>query len=458
MSTGGGGRAVRLGLGENLAQFSLLVAVNALVGGMVGQERTVLPLLASQTFALTAFTASATFIVAFGATKALTNLATGAFIDRVGRKPVLVAGWVIGLPVPLVLMWAPTWGWVIVANVLLGLNQGMTWSTTVVMKIDLVGPARRGTALGFNEAAGYGAVALTALATGAIAARYGLRPEPFLLGLAFAALGLGLSTIFVRETQAYARHEASETAARADENDSFGVIFARTTWRDPTLAAVSQAGLVNNAVDGLAWGTLPLLFAANGLSVQAIGVLAALYPAVWCVGQLFAGAWSDRVGRKPLIVAGMALQGIALGLVAATTGFAPWAVGVVLVGMGTALVYPTLIAAVGDVAHPAWRATAVGVYRLWRDTGYVAGALVGGVVADLFDLRAAVMMIAGLSVLSGLVVLTRMQETIRPMRPPTMSPRGQRDQPAPSTQGSLADPRSPGLGVLAISKTFAHQH
>jgi MFS family permease len=402
---------IRLGLRENLGQFGLLVAVNALVGGMVGQERTVLPLLATETFALTAFTASATFIVAFGATKALTNLATGALIDRIGRKPVLVAGWIIGLPVPLLLIWAPDWGWVIAANVLLGINQGMTWSTTVVMKIDLVGPERRGTALGLNEAAGYGAVALTALATGAIAARYGLRPEPFFLGIAFAALGLGLSSLFVRETGGHARLEASATAGREDGDDRFGAVFARTTWRHPTLGAVSQAGLVNNAVDGLAWGILPLLFAAYCQSLQVVGVLAALYPGVWCVAQLFTGAWSDRVGRKPLIVGGMVLQGLALALVAATTGFAPWALGAVLIGVGTALVYPTLIAAVGDVAHPTWRATAVGVYRLWRDTGYVAGALLGGVVADAFDLRAAVMVVAGLSVCSGLVVALRMVET-----------------------------------------------
>jgi MFS family permease len=400
----------RLGLRENLAQFSLLVAVNALVGGMVGQERTVLPLLAERTFGLTAFTAAATFIVAFGATKALTNLATGALIDRVGRKPVLVAGWLMGLPVPLLLIWAPTWGWVIVANVLLGVNQGMTWSTTVVMKIDLVGPARRGTALGFNEAAGYGAVSLTALATGALAARYGLRPAPFFLGIAFAALGIGLSTLFVRETQGHARQEASTLTARTDGGERFAAIFRRVSWSDRSLGAVSQAGLVNNAVDGLAWGILPLLFAAEGQSVEAIGVLAALYPGVWCLAQLFTGAWSDRVGRKPLIVAGMVLQGAALALIAATTGFAPWAVGAVLVGLGTALVYPTLIAAVGDVAHPSWRATAVGVYRLWRDTGYVVGALLGGVVADLFDLRAAVMVVAALCAASGLVAAYRMEE------------------------------------------------
>ncbi|MGH9222520.1 MAG: MFS transporter [Acidimicrobiales bacterium] len=407
---------LRLGLRENLAQFSLLVAVNALVGGMVGQERTVLPLLAEQTFALSAFTASATFIVAFGATKALTNLATGALVDRVGRKPVLVAGWVVGVPVPLLLIWAPSWGWIIAANVLLGVNQGMTWSTTVIMKIDLVGPARRGTALGFNEAAGYGAVSLTALATGAIAARYGLRPEPFLLGVAFAALGLGLTTLFVRETQGFARQEAAAATGGADGEDGFAAIFARATWRDPTLSAVSQVGLVNNAVDGLAWGILPLLFAADGQSVQAIGVLAALYPGVWCVAQLFTGAWSDTLGRKPMIVAGMVLQGVALAMVATTTGFAVWAFGAVLIGLGTALVYPTLIAAVGDVAHPSWRATAVGAYRLWRDTGYVVGALLGGVVADLSNLRAAVMMVAALSVASGLLVAARMAETAPGLR------------------------------------------
>ena len=400
---------IRLGLRENLAQFSLLVAVNALVGGMIGQERTVVPLLAERTFGLTAFTATTSFVVAFGATKALTNLATGALTDRIGRKPVLVSGWIIGIPVPLLLIWAPAWGWVIVANVLLGVNQGMTWSTTVIMKIDLVGPARRGLALGLNEAAGYGALAFTALVTGEIAGRHGLRPEPFYLGIAFVALGVGLSTVFVRETVGHARLEAATTASTGDADDRFRVVFARATWQDPSLSAISQAGLVNNAVDGLAWSILPLLFAAEGLSIGRIGVLAALYPGVWCVGQLFTGAWSDRVGRKPLIVAGMLLQGVALALVARAEDFAVWATGAVLVGIGTALVYPTLMAAVGDVAHPRWRATAVGVYRLWRDTGYVVGALLGGIVADVFDLRAAVWVIAALSVLSGAVVAVRMR-------------------------------------------------
>jgi MFS family permease len=401
---------IRLGLRENAAQFGLLVAVNALVGGMIGQERTVLPLLAERTFGLTAFTATTSFVVAFGATKALTNLVTGALTDRIGRKPILVAGWLVGVPVPLLLMWAPSWGWVLLANVLLGVNQGMTWSTTVIMKIDLVGPERRGLALGLNEAAGYGALALTALVTAQIAASHGLRPEPFYLGIAFVALGLGLSTLFVRETHGHARHEAATIGAGAGGNggDGLGAVLARATWRDPSLSAISQAGLVNNAVDGLAWGILPLLFAAEGLSVGRIGVLAAVYPGVWCIGQLFTGAWSDRVGRKPLIVAGMLLQGGALAGMATADSFAWWAVGAALIGVGTALVYPTLIAAVGDVAHPAWRATAVGAYRLWRDTGYVVGALLGGVVADVFDLRAAVWTVAVLSVASGLVVAARL--------------------------------------------------
>lgn len=421
-------REVRLGLSENLPQFVLLVAVNALVGGMVGQERTVLPLLAERSFGLTAVAASSSFVIAFGASKALTNLATGALVDRAGRKPILVAGWLVGVPVPFLLMWAPSWGWVLFANVLLGINQGMTWSTTVVMKIDLVGPERRGLALGLNEAAGYGAVSITALLSGAIAARYGLRPEPFFLGVAFVVLGLGLSAGLVRETKDHVRHEVAHASVK-QSIEPFGTLFATTTWRDPTLSSASQAGLVNNAVDGLAWGILPLLFAAHGLSVARIGILIALYPGVWCIGQLFTGAWSDAVGRKPLIVAGMLLQGAALALIAAASGFVIWAVGSALIGAGTALVYPTLIAAVGDVAHPTARATVVGVYRFWRDTGYVVGGLLGGVIADAFDLRAAVYAIAALSTLAGIVVAVRMTDaTVSGERLTTPSPSAPRSQ------------------------------
>jgi MFS family permease len=407
--TGAPAAPVRLGLRENLAQFGLLVAVNALVGGMIGQERTVLPLLAEREFGLTAFTAALTFIAAFGAVKAVTNFFAGTLSDRYGRKPVLVAGWIIGAPVPLVLIWAPSWGWVIAANVLLGINQGLTWSTTVIMKIDLVGPERRGLAMGFNEAAGYGAVALTALTTGYIADNAGLRPEPFYLGIAFAALGLGLSTLFVRETRGHADLEAREHGQ--PEVLSTREVFLRTSFKDEALSSCSQAGMVNNLNDGLAWGLLPIFFANAGLSVSRIGVLAALYPAVWGLGQLITGGLSDRIGRKVLIVTGMVTQAAAIGWIAATTGFAPWALGTIALGAGTAMVYPTLIAAIGDVAHPSWRARSIGVYRLWRDGGFAIGALLAGVLADWFSITVAIWVVAALTALSGLVVLVRMYET-----------------------------------------------
>jgi len=407
---------VRLGLRANLAQFMLLVGVNALVGGMIGQERTVLPLLATRVFHLHAFTAALTFIVAFGVVKAATNFAAGTLSDRLGRKPVLVAGWIAGVPVPFLLAFAPGWGWIIAANVLLGLSQGLTWSTTVIMKIDLAGPARRGLAMGLNEAAGYGAVAVTALATGFIAARYGLRPDPFFLGMAFAGLGLGLSTIFVRETRGHAQHEARGhvgTSAQAHGGLSTGQVFLLTSFREKALSAASQAGLVNNLNDGLAWGIFPVFFAREGLSVDRIGVLVALYPAVWGAGQLVTGALSDRLGRKWLIAAGMWTQAAAIAFIAAAHGFWPWAAGALLLGTGTAMVYPTLLAAVGDVAHPAWRASAVGVYRLWRDGGFAIGALIAGAVADLLGLAAAIWVVAALTAVSGLVVALRMYETHR---------------------------------------------
>ncbi len=413
-----------LGLRQNLAQFSLLVGVNALVGGMIGQERTVLPLLAEREFKLTAFTAALTFIAAFGAVKAATNFFAGTLSDRYGRKPVLVAGWLIGLPVPLLLMWAPSWAWVIAANVLLGVNQGLTWSTTVIMKIDLVGPERRGLAMGLNEAAGYGAVAITALATGYIAEHAGLRPEPFYLGLVFAGLGLGLSTLFVRETRGYAYLEAAQLATRHDgDNDalSTGDVFWLTSFRERALSSCSQAGLVNNLNDGLAWGLFPIVFADAGLSVGRIGVLAALYPAVWGVGQLVTGALSDRVGRKPLIAGGMLTQAAAIGWIAAAAGFWSWAMGAVVLGAGTAMVYPTLLAAIGDVAHPSWRARSVGVYRLWRDGGFAVGALLAGILADVVSITAAIWAVAALTAASGFAVLARMYET-HPRDEPSTTP------------------------------------
>jgi len=408
--------AVRLGLRANAAQFTLLVAVNALVGGLLGSERTVLSPLAEQTFHLTAYTAALTYILAFGATKAVTNFFAGALSDRYGRKPVLLAGWLAGLPVPLVIIWAPSWGWVVAANVLLGVNQGLAWSTTVIMKIDLAGPHRRGLAMGLNEAAGYLAVAGTAAATGALAAQHGLRPTPFLLALAYAAAGLGLSALFVKETRQYAQHEAGNHATGAHGSDlSTRKIAALVSYREPALASAAQAGLVNNLNDGLAWGLFPLLFATAGLSLRQIGILAALYPAVWGLGQLATGPASDRYGRKPFIVTGMLLQAAALAWIAAVGTFTGWATAAVLLGAGTAMVYPTLLAAVGDVAHPAWRARAVGVYRLWRDGGFAIGALFAGLLADAYGLRAATMAVAALTAASGLLAWVRMYETHRPV-------------------------------------------
>ena len=401
---------IRLGLRQNLAQFCLLVGVNALVGGMIGQERTVLPLLATEEFGLTALTSTLTFIAAFGMVKAVTNLFAGTLSDRHGRKPVLVAGWLVGLPVPLLIIWAPTWAWIVAANVLLGVNQGLTWSTTVIMKIDLAGPVRRGLAMGLNEAAGYGAVAGTALVTGLIAERWGLRPGPFLLGLTYAAIGLGLSTLVVRETRGHAELEGTDHGGAADDL-STRQVFALTSFRERSLSAASQAGMVNNLNDGLAWGVFPLHFAAQGLSVRSIGALVAAYPAVWGFGQILTGPLSDRWGRKWLIAGGMWAQAVAIALVAATTGFAPWLAAVVLLGVGTAMVYPTLLAAIGDVAHPRWRASAVGVYRLWRDGGFAVGALLAGVVADAYSMEAAIWAVAGLTAVSGGVVALRMYET-----------------------------------------------
>ena len=404
----------RLGLRANLAQFSLLVVVNALVGGMVGQEQAVLPLLAKQEFHLAGYTFLLTYVLAFGITKAATNYLAGTLSDSFGRKPVLLAGWLIAIPVPLLLIWAPSWGWVIVANILLGINQGLTWSTTVVMKIDLVGSRQRGLAMGFNEAAGYGAVAVTAVIAGYLAAHYGLRPAPFLLGLSYALIGLGISALFIRETRGHAHLEA-ENHPRAELGRQAALsnreIFTRTSFTEPALSSASQAGLVNNLNFGLSWGLFPILFASIGMPVQRIGLLIATYPAVWGAGQILTGALSDRWGRKHLITAGMLTQAVALGLIAIGATFIWWLLASALLGAGTAMVYPTLLAVIGDVAHPLWRARAVGVYRLWRDSGYAAGAIVGGAVADLWGLRAAVWAAAAITVASGIIVAARLYET-----------------------------------------------
>lgn len=404
---------MRLGLRENLGQFSLLVLVNAFVGAMVGLERSILPAIAEQEFELAARSAILSFIVVFGITKALTNYFAGRFADRWGRKPVLVTGWIIAAPVPLLLMWAPDWNWILVANALLGVSQGLTWSTTVIMKIDLVGSRQRGLAMGLNEFAGYVAVAGSALATGWIAAEVGLRPQPFYLGVGYVVAGTVLSIWAVRETRHHVTHEVTAHAIAPDgAAPTQAEIFRRTSLTDRNLSSVSQAGLVNNLNDGLAWGLFPLAFAAAGLTLAQIGYLAAIYPAVWGIAQAFTGALSDRVGRKPLIVGGMSVQAVGIGLTAVGSSFAGFAAGGVLIGLGTAMVYPTLLAAIGDVAHPSWRASSVGVYRLWRDLGYAIGAVLAGITADLFGLAAAIWLVAGLTFLSGMVAAVRMQETL----------------------------------------------
>lgn len=406
-------RLIQLGLRENLGQFSLLVLVNAFVGAMVGLERSILPAMAQQDFHVVARAAILSFIVVFGITKALTNYVAGRLSDRYGRKHVLIAGWLVAAPVPFILMWAPSWDWVVAGNILIGASQGLTWSTTVIMKIDLVGPRRRGLAMGLNEFSGYGALAGSALATGWIAAHYGLRPQPFYPGIGYVVIGLGLSALAVRETRYHALHEAGlRPPAPAEAGPTQSEIFWRTSFTDRNLSSVSQAGLVNNLNDGMAWGLFPLVFAAAGLGLARIGVLAAIYPAVWGVTQIFTGALSDRIGRKWLIAGGMWLQAVGIALTAVSAGFTGFASGGVLLGLGTAMVYPTLLAAVGDVAHPSWRAPAVGVYRLWRDFGYAVGALLAGLAADLFGLGAAVWLIAALTLASGAVVAVRMRETL----------------------------------------------
>jgi MFS family permease len=405
---------IRLGLRENAPQFALLVIVNAFVGAMVGLERSILPALAEQEFQLAARTAVLSFIVVFGMAKALTNYGAGHMSDRFGRKRVLIAGWLVAVPVPFLLMWAPSWNWVLLANALLGISQGLTWSTTVIMKTDLVGAKQRGLAMGLNEFAGYVAVAASALATGWIAAHYGLRPEPFYLGVGFVVIGLGLSAVLVRETRHHVSHESTLLGALPMAGiPGARQVFWRTTVLDANLSSVSQAGLVNNLNDGMAWGLFPLVFAAAGLSLAQIGLLAAIYPATWGMVQLATGALSDYVGRKPLIVWGMWIQAVGIALVAVADGFSGFTTGAVLLGVGTAMVYPTLLAAIGDVAHPTWRASAVGVYRLWRDLGYAIGALLAGIIADGFGLQAAMWFVATLTFVSGMVSAVRMTETLR---------------------------------------------
>ncbi|GLS39991.1 MFS transporter [Mesorhizobium tianshanense] len=407
---GRAGSPVRLGLRENWPQFALLVVINAFVGGMVGIERTVVPLIGSEEFHVTSTTLIVSFIVSFGVVKALANLVSGQLADAWGRKRVLVLGWLVGLPVPFMIIWAPTWEWVIAANALLGINQGLAWSMTVIMKVDLVGPKSRGLAVGLNEFAGYLAVGVTAFLTGYLAAQYGLRPVPIYLGIGYALLGAGLSILLVRDTRDHVRLEASSHAQQSAPI-SFRQVFALTSFKDRNLFAASQAGLVNNLNDGMSWGIFPLFFASFGLGVERIGILKAIYPATWGVLQVVTGPLSDRWGRKGLIVAGMWVQAAGLFLTAATRQFEGWIVGSLLLGLGTAMVYPSLIAAVSDASHPTWRARSLSVYRFWRDLGYAIGALSAGLIADSFGLSWAITSIAALTFLSGAVVAVVMNES-----------------------------------------------
>ncbi len=408
-----GGEAARpapaLGLGANWRQFALLVAVNAFVGGMVGMERSVVPLLAGEEFGIASKTAAISFIATFGLAKAVANLLAGSLSETFSRRRVLIAGWLIAIPVPFVLIWAPSWYWIVAANALLGLNQGLCWSMTVNMKMDLAGPSRRGLALGLNEAAGYLSLAVAAYLTGVIAERYGLRPEPFYLGIVFAACGLALSALFVRDTRSHVALEAEDHAPEV-RAVSLRWAFIETTWQDRRLFGLSQAGFVNNLNDALAWGVFPLFFASQGLSLARVGLLAAMYPLVWGGLQMGTGWLSDVAGRRPLIVSGMLLQAMAVSLVGLFDSFSGWLVAVSLLGAGTAMVYPVLLAAIGDAVHPSARATVLGVYRFWRDAGAMTGALAAGVIADVMGFQASIQAVAALTAASGVVAAATLRE------------------------------------------------
>ncbi|UCI24450.1 MFS transporter [Mesorhizobium sp. B2-8-5] len=402
--------AVALGLKANWKQFALLVLINAFVGGMVGIERTVVPLIGAEEFGVASTTLVVSFIVSFGAVKACANLVSGQLADTWGRKRVLILGWLFGLPVPFIIISAPSWGWIVAANALLGINQGFAWSMTVIMKVDLVGPKSRGLAVGLNEFAGYLAVGVTAFLTGYLASRYGFRPVPIYLGVGYAILGAALSILFVRDTREHVRLELANHPKAASPL-GFREIFMRTSFGDRNLFAASQAGLVNNLNDGMSWGLFPLFFVANGLGIERIGILKAVYPAVWGILQVATGPLSDRWGRKGLIVAGMWVQAAGLMITAMTRDFGWWLLASLLLGLGTAMVYPCLIAAVSDASHPSWRARSLSVYRFWRDLGYAIGALSAGLIADFFGFSAAIGAIAALTFLSGAIVAIAMRET-----------------------------------------------
>jgi MFS family permease len=406
---------IRQGLRQNLGQFVVLIIVNAFVGAMVGLEQTVVPLLGRSEFGIESSAVILTFIASFGLVKAVLNLYAGSLAERIGRKKVLIIGWLFGIPVPFMLLAAPDWNWIIGANVLLGVNQALAWSMTVNMKIDLVGREKRGLALGLNEFAGYLSVAAVGFATGYLASIYGLKPYPFYIGIGFAMAGTLLSALIVRDTKQFVKLEADghggENPDAADVASSFWRVFSQTSWENRTLLAVSQAGLVNNLVFGVSWGLFTLYFASFDLAIDEIGFLKALHPAIWGVLQLGTGPLSDRVGRKPLIYCGMLVQAAGVWAVLFLSSTPGWIAGMSLLGVGTALVYPTLLAAISDVAHPKWRATSLGVYRFWRDLGFVFGAIGIGFLADIVGIAEAIHSVAWISLASGILVILVMRET-----------------------------------------------
>jgi MFS family permease len=402
---------IKLGLLENWQQFSLLLLINAFVGAMVGLERTIVPMIASEDFGLTSVSVTLSFIISFGVVKAFANLFAGSNADRIGRKPLLVAGWLIGIPVPFIVILAPTWEWIVFANVLLGINQGLCWSTAVIMKIDLVGPVGRGRATGLNEFSGYVAMALTTITIGWVAAETALRPYPFYFGIAFALAGFFLSVLFIRETRGHAQREAQQHAPMQEPMPTFWAVFRRVSWQDKRFFSLSQGGLVNNLNDVVIWGLLPLLALNAGVSVQQAAGIGSTYLGVWGVGQLFTGSLSDRIGRKPLITGGLWVTAIGIILFALASDTTLWFLAAAIMGFGTAMVYPTFLAAMSDLAHPTWRASALGVYRLWRDSGYAFGALLGGILSDIFTIQIAVLIIAALTVLSGAITALFLPET-----------------------------------------------
>lgn len=404
-------QSIQLGLLANWRQFALLVMVNAFVGAMLGLERTVVPLIAAEEFALTSVSVTLTFIISFGIVKALANLFAGHNADRVGRKPLLVAGWLIGLPVPFIIILAPSWSWIVFANILLGIQQGLCWSSAVIMKVDLVGPVGRGRATGLNEFAGYLAMALSTIVVGWIAAETALRPYPFYLGIVFAVSGLVLSVFFVRETRGHALQEAAQHH-QLGENLSFWRIFQRVSWQDKAFFSLSQGGLVNNLNDVVIWGLLPLLAVSAGISVAQAAAVGGTYLGVWGITQLFTGALSDRIGRKSLVTGGLWVQSAGIGLFVVGADASAWLLASIVMGLGTGMVYPTLLAAISDLAHPSWRASALGVYRLWRDSGYAVGAIAGGILADLFTIQVAVLVISALTAASGFMILFLLPETL----------------------------------------------